>query len=244
MSAIAIGRIDALFRYPVKSMRGESLEAATLGWHGVDGDRRLALRRPDERGGFPWLTAGRLPDLLQFTPVRLDGALDDTAPARVRTPDGEALPTFGEALAEAVGRRHGAPVQMMRLNQGIFDDGSVSVIASGTVDEIGRLSGTTADVRRFRPNILVRTTRDVPFEEEDWVDAVLAFGDAADAPVVAVTMPDLRCGMVNLDPDGGGSAPAVLKAVVQANRNRAGVYGAVTGRGRLAVGQTVWLRRG
>jgi uncharacterized protein YcbX len=44
---IEIGQIEAIFRYPVKSMRGEPLEAATLGWHGLDGDRRLAaFRRP------------------------------------------------------------------------------------------------------------------------------------------------------------------------------------------------------
>ena len=54
-----IGHVEAIFRYPVKSMGGERLDAATLGWHGVEGDRRLALRRLDDRGGFPWLTAGR-----------------------------------------------------------------------------------------------------------------------------------------------------------------------------------------
>jgi hypothetical protein len=48
-----IGHIEAIFRYPVKSMRGESLDAATLGWHGLEGDRRLAFRRLEERGGFP-----------------------------------------------------------------------------------------------------------------------------------------------------------------------------------------------
>jgi len=65
-----IGRIEGLFRYPVKSMAGERLDAAGLGFHGVDGDRRLAVRRLDDRGGFPWLTAGRLADLLRFTPRR------------------------------------------------------------------------------------------------------------------------------------------------------------------------------
>jgi hypothetical protein len=42
---IKIGQIEAIFRYPVKSMRGEQLDAATLGWHGIDGDRRFAFRR-------------------------------------------------------------------------------------------------------------------------------------------------------------------------------------------------------
>ena len=65
---IEIGQVEAIFRYPVKSMAGERVGVANLGWHGIDGDRRLALRRTQERNGFPWLTASKLPDLLLFTP--------------------------------------------------------------------------------------------------------------------------------------------------------------------------------
>jgi hypothetical protein len=72
---------------------------------------------------------------------------------------------------------------------------------------------------------------------------VLTFGEADDAPAVAVTMRDVRCAMVNIDPDGGSPAPEVLKAVVGANQNNAGIYGAVTRIGRLAVGQTIVLHR-
>ena len=71
-----IGWIDALFRYPVKSMRGEAIDTADLTWHGIDGDRRLALRRAGERGGFPWLTAGRWPDLLRYAPEPRAGVHD------------------------------------------------------------------------------------------------------------------------------------------------------------------------
>ena len=48
---------------------------------------------------------------------------------------------FGEELATEVGRRYGAPVQMMQLNHGIFDEASISVIAFDTVREIGRWRG-------------------------------------------------------------------------------------------------------
>jgi len=48
--------------------------------------------------------------------------------------------------------------------------------------------------------------------------------------------------MVNLDPDSARPAPEVLKAVLRANQNHAGVYGTVTRIGRLAVGQTILLR--
>jgi uncharacterized protein YcbX len=222
-------------------MGGERLEEAKLGWHGVDGDRRLAFRRIDDRSGFPWLTAGRLPDLLLFAPHRRDEGVQGDLPTHVRTPEGEEMPLFGEDLASEVGRRCGAPVQMMNLNHGIFDEASISVIASDTVREIGRLAGQSADVRRFRPNVVVRLLRPTPFQEDEWVGSVLSFGEGDDAPAITVTMRDVRCSMVNLDPDSASPAPEVLKAVVRANQNNAGIYGAVTRIGRLALGQAVIL---
>jgi len=241
---IEIGHVEAIFRYPVKSMGGERLEVANLGWHGLDGDRRLAFRRIDDRSGFPWLSASKLPDLLLFAPQRCeDGAQEDLhLPTHIRTPDGEEMPVFGEDLAAEVGRRYGAPVQMMQLKHGIFDEASISVIAFDTVREIARLAGQSPDVRRFRPNVVVRLLRSVPFQEDKWLGGVLSFGEGDDAPAISVTMRDVRCSMVNLDPDSASPAPEVLKAVVRTNQNNAGIYGAVTRIGRLAVGQTIFLR--
>ena len=238
---IELGHVEAIFRYPVKSMGGERLEAANLGWHGLDGDRRLAFRRIEDRSGFPWLSASTLPDLLLFAPHRRESGDQGDLPTHVRTPDGKEMPVFGEDLAMEVGRRYGAPVQMMQLRHGIFDEASLSVIAFDTVSEIGRLAGRSLDVRRFRPNVLVRLLRSVPFQENEWVGGVLSFGEGVDAPAITVTMRDVRCSMVNLDPDSASSAPEVLKAVVRVNQNTAGIYGTVTRIGRLAVGQTLFL---
>src|SRR6185369_3175959 len=179
---IEIGHVEAIFRYPVKSMRGESLEAANLGWHGLDGDRRLAFRRLDDRSGIPWLTAGKLPDLVLFAPQPREDNAD--LPTHVRTPAGDDLPVFGEAVAAEVARRHGAPVQMMHFKHGIFDDATISVIASATSHEITRLAGQPPDVRRFRPNIVVRLLRPAPFQEDQWLGSVLSFGDRPDAAAI------------------------------------------------------------
>jgi uncharacterized protein YcbX len=236
-----IGRVEAIFRYPVKSMAGERLEVADIGWHGIDGDRRLAFRRMEDRSGFPWLSAGKLPDLVRYAPLRRNDDPDDL-PTHIRTPDGNEMPVFGEELAAEVGRRHGTPVQMMQLRHGIFDEASISVIASDTVREIGRLAERSLDVRRFRPNVVVRLLQPGAFQEDEWVGGVLSFGEGDDGPAVSVTMRDVRCSMVNLDPDSASPAPEVLKAVVRANQNKAGVYGTVTRLGLVAVGQVVFLR--
>ena len=238
---VQIGYVEAIFRYPVKSMAGERLEAANLGWHGLDGDRRLAFRRTQDRTGFPWLTASKLPELLLFSPQSREEGSEEGLPTHIQTPAGERMPIFGEELAAEVGGRYGAPVEMMQFKNGIFDDASISVITSDTVCEICRLAGRSPDARRFRPNLVVRAMRSVPFQENEWLGGVLSFGEGDGAPAVTVTMPDVRCSMVNLDPDSAKPAPEVLKAIVQANQNNAGIYGTVTRTGRLAVGQAVFF---
>lgn len=236
-----IGEVGALFRYPVKSMSGESLEIAGLGWHGLDGDRRLAFRRIADRGGFPWLTASRLPQLIRFAPQRREVAVAGNLPTHVRTPEGEELPIFSQELAAEIGRRHGSPVEMVHLDRGIFDEASISVITSGTVGEISTLAAQRPDVRRFRPNIVIASARSFPFEEDEWVGGVLRFGEANDAAAICITNRDERCAMVNVDPDSAQSAPEVLKAIVRVRDNKAGVYGAVIRRGQLSVGQAIFF---
>lgn len=239
--AIKVGEVEALFRYPVKSMSGEPLEVTDLGWHGLEGDRRLALRRLHDDSGFPWLTASKLPELILFVPQRQGPVADGSLPTHIRTPDGEELAVFGEELAAEIGRRYGSPVEMMHLNRGIFDEASISVITSATVGEIGRLAAQRPDVRRFRPNILISSLKSVPFEEDDWVGGVLSFRETHEAAAIAVTNRDERCSMVNFDPGSARPDAQVLKAIVRARDNKAGVYGTVTRRGRLAVGQPVFF---
>ena len=237
---VKIGEVEALYRYPVKSMAGESLDVTDLGWHGLEGDRRLAFRRAEDRGGFPWLTASKLPELILFAPKRQASAADGELPTHVHTPEGQALTVFGPELAREVGRRHGSPVEMMHLSRGIFDEASISLIASATVSEVARLAAQAPDVRRFRPNILIASLRSVPFEEDEWVGGVLWFGDGEGA-AIGITNRDERCSMVNFDPDTARPTAEVLKAIVRVRGNKAGVYATVTRRGRVAVGQPVFF---
>src|SRR4051812_38299287 len=100
-----LGRISALFRYPVKSMAGESLDVAKLGWHGVEGDRKLAFRRLADKSSFPWLTASKLPELLLYKPFGLDNAESqkgEPLPTHVRTPEGKEYELRSDELREDI----------------------------------------------------------------------------------------------------------------------------------------------
>jgi uncharacterized protein YcbX len=239
--SLEIGHVEAIFRYPVKSMAGERLDAANVGWHGIDGDRRLALRRTQVQNGFPWLSASKVPELLLFTPLRHQDGIEGELPTHVRTPEGKELPVFGKELAAEIERRHGSPVEMTHLRNGTFDAADISVITIDTVREIGSLSGTDLDVRRFRPNIVVRPSRSNPFGEDKWLGGILSFGEPGEGPRISITMHDIRCSIVNFDPDSARSAPEVQKSIVRVNNNKAGVYGTVIRTGRLAIGQSVRL---
>ena len=237
-----VATIEALFRYPVKSMSGEALDEAELGWHGLTGDRRLGLRRLEDRRGFPWLTASKLPELLRYVPLRRDASPFGDLPTHVRTPGGAELGLFSDALADEIAARCGAQVEMTHLDRGIFDEASVSAITQATIDGIAERAGHPSDVRRFRPNLLLSTRHDEPFAEDAWVGGVLTFGDEEAAAAVAVTNWDVRCSMINYDPDSARSHPEMLKAVVRDRDNKAGVYATVIRRGRLAVGQPVYFQ--
>src|SRR6185369_10430607 len=101
----------------------------------------------------------------------------------------------------SVAEKLGSPVELMKLKHGIFDEASVSVISLATISGIGCELGQELDTRRFRANIVVATDSTEPFLEDRWIGGRLVFGSNEVGPMLWVTMRDLRCVMINLDPD-------------------------------------------
>jgi uncharacterized protein YcbX len=237
-----LGLVLELARYPVKSMAGTPVESAFLGWHGLAGDRRFAFRKMADASGFPWLSASRVPDLLLYHPTGLEESTGEPLPTHVRTPNGATLELRGAELQAEIAHRFGGAVELMMFKHGIFDDGSVSVISRETIAGIGAEAGVDLDRRRFRANIVLDTPdAAAPFLEDAWVGGTLLFGNTEPRPAVRVTLRDLRCVMINLDPDTATQDPRVMKTVVRMNKNNAGVYGTVVQTGTIRVGDSVSL---
>ena len=230
-----LGHVCELVRYPVKSMAGTATGSAFLGWHGLAGDRRFAFRRLGDGSGFPWLTASRVPELLLYHPVGLD------EPTHVRTPAGAQVELRSPELQSEIAARFGSSVELMKLKHGIFDEAAVSVISVATMAGISDEAGVTLDRRRFRANIVLETHEREPFLEDGWVGGTLVFGDSEPRPAVSVTMRDVRCVMLNLDPDTGKQDKRLMKTVVRLNDNNAGVYGTVLQTGTIRAGDAVSL---
>src|SRR6059036_2748919 len=63
-----IGIVDSLWRYPVKSMRGEELEELFAGYAGVYGDRLFAFESSASPKGFPYFTGREQRQMIRYRP--------------------------------------------------------------------------------------------------------------------------------------------------------------------------------
>jgi len=238
---IQLGHIQQLVRYPIKSMAGVSLDSTSINWYGLEGDRRFAFRRLNDKSDFPWLSASHLPELLLYHPLGLDENAAEPLPTQVRTPEGMIFPIESIELRQNVEEKLGSPVELMKLRNGIFDEGIVSVINVATMSAISREAGQSLDTRRFRANVVIASDTTEPFFEDSWVGGRLIFGGNESGPMLTLTNRDLRCMMINLDPDTAKQNPSLMKAVVRMNENYAGVYASVARTGQISVGQSVSL---
>ncbi|MCK1796003.1 MOSC domain-containing protein [Streptomyces sp. XM4193] len=228
-----LGVLSQLWRYPVKSMAAEAVERSEVSWHGVAGDRRWAfLRRDSETNGFPYLTIRDEPRMCLYRAELTEPARPDASSVQVSTPEGTRYAVDDPELAH----RLGDGVRLTRLRRGMHDAMPLSLISTATVAELCRRAGVPYEPQRFRPNLLVETTEDRPFTEDEWVGRTLALGST----VLRVDLHDPRCVMINTDPRTSETTPAVLRALAD-RKARAGVYASVVTPGSVATGDKLVL---
>jgi uncharacterized protein len=231
---VLVGRVAAVFRYPVKSMAAEPVEDVDVSWHGLSGDRRWAFVRGDvPHSGFPWLTLRQRNDLNDYHPRWTEPARPDASAVTVRTPAGAQFEVTAPALAAELGA-----ARVMKLDRGTFDSMPLSLITTNTVDGLGALLGGEVNVLRFRPNLVVEAFGATAFPEDDWVGRVVTVGTTW----LRIDRRDKRCVVVNVDPVTGVRDPAVLRAVTGHRETCLGVYGSTIRPGRVAVGDPVLLQ--
>jgi hypothetical protein len=233
----SVGLIRQLRRYPVKSMRGESLQSATLTLHGLSLDRRFAFVQKASRSSFPWLTARELPELLCYS-ASVQGASPEDVEVTVSTPDGKKVPVQSDELRQALEARSAKELFLLQDYRGSFDVAPISLISRQTISQIAQESGTEEDPLRFRPNLLIDLKGGEAFEELKWVGRILRVGDTAR---IAIVKADQRCMIITLDPMSAKPDPAVLRCVAQQHNNCAGVYATVLAPGDVRIGDTLSL---
>ena len=258
-----VGQIDSLWRYPVKSMRGEELAEAFVGFSGVYGDRLFAFKSSARPEGFPYLTGREQEEMLLYRPrfrhpnkaagppnqaeaeaiaPGLNPLFADPADlaVEVETPSGDVLaaddPALMRMLAERM--RDGHSLTLLRSERAMTDCRPVSLFSIQTARQLGNELGTVLDKRRFRANIYLDLGSAAGFSEDGFVRRTLRLGPKV---VVSIVERDPRCKMITLDPDTAEPSPEILRKITRAHNGMAGVYGAVLVEGTVHRGDDVEL---
>lgn len=235
-----VGVVQAIYRYPVKSMRGEALTESPVEWPGLPDDRRYAFVRGDNLSTFPYLTGREVPELLRYKPFFSQTGPSKKPALMVRTPEGTEFAVGSEGLRVSIAARYLHPFYLLRLGlTGTFDIAPLSVLTTGTLHALSAALAMPLDPLRFRPNIYIETPEGEPYPEDAWVGQTLVFGD--DDLHMFVSKRDGRCKMITLDPETTVAEPRVLSEVVRTREGCLGIYGVPTRIGMLRVGQAVRL---
>jgi uncharacterized protein YcbX len=208
--------IQEIWRYPVKSMAGESLETADITEHGIAGDRIIQARNAAGR----IQTARTRPGLLRHRAV-----LAENGEVLV-----DGLPWRAEQVTRDVEDAAGQGVRLIRSDaEDRFDILPLLVTTDGMFAAVGY------DRRRFRPNLVIGGVDGLA--ERQWEGARLRVGK------VVIGMDDLRgrCIMTTFDPDTGKQDLNVLRRVQKEFDGVLGLNSYVVTPGRIGVGDPVEL---
>ncbi|WP_035348730.1 MOSC domain-containing protein [Edaphobacter aggregans] len=258
-----VGTVESLWRYPVKSMRGQQLESAFAGFSGIYGDRIYAIHDDGAPAGFPYLTGREREHMLLFQPQFRNAdramkpenqseaealapgvtpvypSLDDLT-VDVQTPDGNSIPIDDPALlhllSEGLRERH--HLRLMRSERALTDCRPLSLFSLQTVERLGDELGTSLDKRRFRANLYLNLGSSEGFTEDQFVGHTLSIGEKV---MVAIVDRDPRCKMITLDPNTAEPNPEVMKRVAREHDGKAGIYAAVLVEGTIRPGDEVRL---
>ncbi len=238
-----VGEIAALWRYPVRSLRGESLPALDVGLAGVVGDRRYAVADPEIEELVSAAQGKRRWRGLVTMSARYDGAPreDYVPPATVETAEGVTLRTDDAdadlRLAEIVGR----PARLVREGtvKAPYGYAPVHLLTTASLAALtAHYPSSRFAAERFRPNILLDTGTTEGFVESGWIGRVLAVGEHLR---LVVSDHCVRCVMTTLAQGDLPQDPAILQVVNEANGTHAGIYADVTKAGAAKVGDAVML---
>ncbi len=256
-----VGAVESLWRYPIKSMSGEAMAEAFMGFSGFYGDRCYAFKNSSARKGFPYLNATVQQQMLRYRPqfryperammppnlaeamsiapgVTPANAEPNDLDLDVVTPSGAVVAVDDPALIEMLGEglRGENLLTLVRSDRALTDCRPVSLISLQTVRQVEAELGMPLDKRRFRANVYLNLASGDGFAEDELVGRRLRIGSSA---LIMVLERDPRCKMISLDPDTGEHDPEVLRKVAQAHANFAGVYCAVLVEGILTKGDSI-----
>lgn len=228
--------VAGLWRYPVKSLRGEALQSLRIEARGAEGDRCYAIQDAGGRLGSGKSTRRmqRIDGLLELQASGTGGAL------AVRFPDGSVRGATDPGLDAALSAVLGQPVRLApEQAMSHFDAAPLHVLSTASLAWLrALLPESGVDERRFRPNLVLEAAGAAPLEHE-WIGRRLRVGAAL---VLRVIAPTERCRMVTLPQAGLAEEPRILHTIAGRLEACFGVYAEVEAPGEARIGDPVRLQ--
>jgi len=219
-------RVDQLWRYPVKSVGGESLSGAEVGVFGIEGDRVVAVH--DEQDEVTW--AGAVPALMRVRAVTAE-----TGVTELILPGGERVPLDADDAGSRLSAAVGAGVKLVE-HRPDRPGAALHVLTTTSIRSLGlALPDSAVDVSRFRPNLVLDGAFDAGatgYPEHSWIGRRMAVG----AVRLRFTEGCDRCVMITKETPSVPHDRAVLRWVARELGNTFGVYAAVETPGQICVG--------
>lgn len=243
MTPGAAGSVRSLWRYPVKSMLGEELEACELTPRGFVGDRAYALVDVADGKVASAKNPRKWAKLYECRARFEDGDGEVT----ITLPDGDTVQAAESEAADALSRLFGRDAVLQKCAETppvieelwldgapdgravtdesiaggsppgtFFDYAVVHLVTTATLDRLAELCPQGRfDQRRFRPNVLVSVEDGgVGFVENDWVGKTITIGDSVR---LAVTDPCPRCIMTTLAQEDLPADAGILRTAARHN---------------------------
>lgn len=255
-----VGIVDRVCRYPVKSMRGESLEVCFAGYAGLMGDRVFAFVAAGGDPAFPWHTGRQQEDLVLYKP-RYVSARDNAVPefltaaeelppgvypiypdaadfaVEVTTPTGKIMPLDSAALLAELQDKAQQALSLKYTQRTQYDCRPISLISLNAIEALSQETGIDLDPRRFRANLYARWDQGgADYLENELVGARVRIGDRLE---LFILERDPRCKMITIDPETAETDGRILRHVARRHRNQAGVFAAVLREGRVRAGDPI-----
>lgn len=240
MSA-TLGQVAELWRYPVQSLRGESMQSLHLAPGGIHGDRGYCVAEADS-GAAGIAARPQWKTLITWSAryVREPQPGEALPPAEIAFPDGARMLSDDARIHDALSERIGRPVRLRRSDEaGVmrpYTPSDCHLLTTATLKALGAAYPQGRFVpARFRPNVVLECGDDVTgFVESGWLGSELALGPV----MLEINEHCERCALTTRPQGDLPMDPGILHAARQSNQNHVGVYGAVRRAGRVALGES------
>ncbi len=267
---VKVGSVGALYRFPVKSMMGEELNAVSVGSKGVVGDRLFALSDPETGKIASAKNPSKWPNLFSFHATFTEPLTGGKVPTiRITLPDGETTLSDAADINEVLSRTLGKPVQFLSgapasgtleeywpdveglarrdevtneamPSETFFDVGIVHLVTTATMDEL----------RKFHPQGRVEARRFRPNIVITTPPEVSGFAEKdwvgkvlciGGEVKLKITIQCGRCVMTTLAQADLPKDVGILRTAAKHNNANVGIYASVLHGGKIRRGDTITL---